>query len=74
MPYDPKPLDQMKDALRLKHRSSRTEEADLDWIERYLPFHPKHRSAWPNPIREDKEYSYFAPNSGFCQYALAHNK
>ena len=34
-------LDQMCDALRLKHYSYRTEEAYLDWARRYILFHHK---------------------------------
>jgi integron integrase len=34
-------LDQMRDALRLKHYSYRTEEAYLDWARRYILFHHK---------------------------------
>ncbi len=31
-------LEQMRDALRLKHYSYRTEEAYLDWVKRYILF------------------------------------
>jgi integron integrase len=34
-------LDQMRDALRLKHYSYRTEESYLDWAKRYILFHHK---------------------------------
>jgi len=34
-------LDQVRDALRLKHYSIRTEEAYVDWIKRYILFHSK---------------------------------
>ena len=37
----PKLLDQMRDALRLKHYSYRTEESYLDWAKRYILFHHK---------------------------------
>ncbi len=36
---DKKLLDQVRDALRLKHYSIRTEEAYLNWIKRYIFFH-----------------------------------
>ncbi len=38
-------LDQMRDTLRLKHYSYRTEEAYLDWVKRYILFHGKRHPA-----------------------------
>jgi integron integrase len=38
-------LDQMRDQLRLKHYSYRTEEAYLDWAKRYILFHGKRHPA-----------------------------
>lgn len=37
----PKLLDQLRDRIRLKHYSRRTEEAYLDWAERYILYHNK---------------------------------
>ena len=34
-------LEQLRDALRLKHYSYRTEEAYLDWVKRFILFHNK---------------------------------
>ncbi|MEJ5277555.1 MAG: integron integrase [Thermogemmata sp.] len=34
-------LDQVRDAIRLKHYSIRTEEAYVDWIKRFILFHNK---------------------------------
>jgi len=34
-------LDQMSDAIRIKHYSYRTEETYLDWVRRYILFHQK---------------------------------
>jgi site-specific recombinase XerD len=34
-------LDQVREVLRLKHYSRRTEEAYVDWIRRYILFHHK---------------------------------
>jgi len=34
-------LDQMSDAIRIKHYSYRTEETYLDWVRRYVLFHQK---------------------------------
>ena len=32
-------VDQVRDAIRLKHYSIRTEEAYVNWIKRYIFFH-----------------------------------
>jgi len=40
-PQPRKLLDQVSDALRLKHYSYRTEQAYKDWIKRYILFHHK---------------------------------
>ncbi len=37
----PKLMDQVRDAIRLKHYSIRTETAYADWIKRYILFHNK---------------------------------
>ena len=36
-----KPLDQVRDVLRKRHYSIRTEQAYVDWIKRYIFFHGK---------------------------------
>jgi len=38
-----KPLDQVRDAIRLKHYSVRTEKAQVAWITRYILLHNKRR-------------------------------
>lgn len=40
-PARPKLLDQMRDLLRVKHYSKRTEAAYLDWTKRFIYFHAK---------------------------------
>ena len=35
----PRLLEQVRDAIRLRHYSLRTEQAYLDWIKRFLLFH-----------------------------------
>ncbi|WP_239649878.1 phage integrase N-terminal SAM-like domain-containing protein [Methylocucumis oryzae] len=37
----PKLLDQVRDRLRVKHYSIRTEEVYLQWIKRFILFHGK---------------------------------
>ncbi len=41
----PKLLDQVRDVIRLKHYSIRTEQAYVDWIKRYIYFHEKKHPA-----------------------------
>jgi integron integrase len=38
-------LDQVRDAVRLKHYSIRTEEAYVNWVKRYIVFHNKRHPA-----------------------------
>jgi hypothetical protein len=51
----PKLLDQVRQLLRVRHYSLRTEEAYLAWIRRYILFHGKRR---PNQLAE-KDVSTF---------------
>jgi hypothetical protein len=41
MESQPRLLDQMREILRLKHRSVRTEEASIGWVKRFRLFHDK---------------------------------
>ncbi len=41
MPKPRKLFDQVRDALRIKHYSYRTEQTYIDWIKRYIIFHKK---------------------------------
>lgn len=40
-PKKPKLLDQVRDRIRLKHYSRRTEDVYLDWAKRYILYHNK---------------------------------
>ena len=40
-PTPPRLLDQVRDKLRVKHYSIRTEQTYTDWIKRYIYFHDK---------------------------------
>jgi hypothetical protein len=40
-PRKPKLLDRVREAIRLKHYSLRTEKTYLDWIRRFILFHGK---------------------------------
>jgi site-specific recombinase XerD len=41
MPPEKRLLDQVRDLLRVKHYSLRTEQAYVDWIKRFILFHNK---------------------------------
>jgi hypothetical protein len=41
-------LDQMREVLRVKHYSLRTEEAYVQWVRRYLAFH-RQKVSTPHP-------------------------
>lgn len=41
MPSPKKLLDQLRDALRVKHYAYRTEESYVDWVKRFILFHDK---------------------------------
>jgi hypothetical protein len=40
-PQEPRLLDQVRNKIRLKHYSIRTEQAYVDWIKRFILFHDK---------------------------------
>jgi hypothetical protein len=41
----PNPLDQVREAIRVRHYSERTEEAYVGWIKRFIMFHGKRHPA-----------------------------
>ena len=47
----PKLLEQVREVLRMKHYSLRTEQAYVDWIKRYIFFHDKRH---PGEMSEDE--------------------
>ncbi len=49
MASSPKLLDGVRDALRLRHYSIRTEEAYLRWITEFLKFHREKTGQWQHP-------------------------
>jgi hypothetical protein len=44
-PNKPKLLDQVRDVIRRKHYSIRTEQAYIDWIKRFIIYHDKRHPA-----------------------------
>ncbi len=51
MDVKPRLLDQVRQKIRFKHYSIRTEQAYVDWIRRFILFHQKRHPAkiWENP-------------------------
>jgi len=43
--HNPKLLDQVRDVIRRKHYSIRTEQAYADWIKRFIIYHDKRHPA-----------------------------
>jgi hypothetical protein len=48
-PKSKKLLDQISEAIRLKHYSYRTEQAYLDWIRRFIFFHKEKNGFFQHP-------------------------
>src|SRR5260370_24884507 len=49
-PNNPKLIDQVRAATRVKHYSLRTEQAYTDWIRRFIVFHSKRNAGiWRHP-------------------------
>ena len=48
----PRLLDQVRDAIRRKHYSIRTEATYCDWIRRHILFHGKKHPTW-EPCRSN---------------------
>ena len=49
MPDKPKLLDQVRDLMRLRHMSKRTEAAYTHWIRDFLHFHKQRSGHWIHP-------------------------
>ncbi|MBI4005460.1 MAG: phage integrase N-terminal SAM-like domain-containing protein [Gammaproteobacteria bacterium] len=63
----PKLLDQVRDALRVRYYSIRTEDAYIQWIKRYLLFHNK---THPRDLGES-EISAFLTNLAVKKHVSA---
>jgi integron integrase len=59
-PTPPKLLDQVREAIRLRHYSIRTEQAYLDWIKRYIFFHNKRHPNQMGPAEIEAFLSHLA--------------
>jgi hypothetical protein len=51
IPQVPKLLDQVREVLRMKHYSLRTEQAYVNWIKRYIFFHDTRHPAEMGRLR-----------------------
>jgi integron integrase len=56
----PKLLDQVREAIRLRHYSIRTEQAYLDWIKRFIFFHNKRHPNQMGPAEIEAFLSHLA--------------
>ena len=57
IPHMPKLLDQVREVIRMKHYSIRTEQSYVDWIKRYIFFHNKRH---PAEMGEDEIRSFIS--------------
>ncbi len=49
-PLTPRLLDQVRERIRYKHYSIRTERAYVEWVKRFVLFHGKrHPARWARP-------------------------
>ena len=60
MSHKPRLLDQVRDAIRLRHYSYRTEQQYLSWIRRYILFHGKRHPAELSGIHVEDFLSHLA--------------
>ena len=58
----PRLLDQIRDRIRLKHYSIRTEQAYLDWVKRFILFHRKRHPASMGKADVEAFLSHLAVN------------
>ena len=58
----PRLLEQVRNAIRLKHYSIRTERSYIDWIKRYIYFHGKQHPRNLNETHISQFLTYLAVN------------
>jgi hypothetical protein len=63
-PGNPKLLDRVRDVLRRKHYSFRTEQTYTDWIRRFILFHNKRH---PSNFGEDSTAAFEGMTAGAIQ-------
>jgi Phage integrase, N-terminal SAM-like domain len=73
----PKLLDQVRNRIRCKHYSIRTEQAYIEWIRKFIFYHGKRHPAkrwvkmksWRQGCQESGRYAVFIERSYFETYA-----
>ena len=68
MTEEPKLLDRLRDRIRLKHYSIRTEKAYLDWNRRFILFHNKKHPRDMGTKEVEQFLTYLAVNLTFCEF------
>ena len=65
-------LDRVRDRIRYKHYSIRTEEAYVSWIKRYILFHGKKHPAdmGKTEIQQRKNYSHLTYKECLDEYRI----
>jgi integron integrase len=75
LPSPPRLLDEVRDRIRCKHYSIRTEQSYLDWIKRYIFFHKKQHpknlgekeiSAFLTHLAVDRKVASSTQNQALC--------
>jgi hypothetical protein len=61
-------LDQVRDVIRIKHYSIRTEQAYLQWIRRYILFHGKRHPSELGSEHLSTFLSHLAAQNGLSTY------
>jgi hypothetical protein len=71
MQNPPKLIDQVRDRLRVKHYSIRTEQVYVDWIRRYIFFHDKRHPKDMEAADVKAFLTHLAARVGLNQYCAA---
>ena len=72
-PNPPKQLDQVRDRLRVKHYSLRTEKQYLNWIKQFILFHGKHHPKEMGAAEIEASLAYFAVGTSALRHRNAPN-
>ena len=62
-PEAPRLLNQVRDKIRLKHYSIRTEQAYTDWVRRFILFHNKRHPAEMGAVDVEQFLTHLATDS-----------
>ena len=70
-PTSKKLLDRVRDAIRVKHYSIRTEQAYVNWIKRYIYFHNVRHPAEMGAAEVEAFLTYLAVNENVGQARMS---